>query len=156
MKDLALDEITMRRYEIPGKIGKNEKENERQFMKKFCLSLGLLQEGDGRDIIVDMLLVFLRKKKERKMINIKELHREIITIRKNFGLDERGISHSNIRRQLKRLKDMMLIEKIKDSYRISEFDLLTNIVEKKIFQIKLKGIMGRIKEYAEAIDEISA
>jgi len=148
MKDIALDEITLRKYEIP------EIRERRELVRKFCLSLGLLQEGDSRDIIVDILLVLLKAKKEKKFLNSKEIKEFVEKIRQDYGLDTRGISESNIRRQLKRLRDLMLVEKIKNSYRISEFSSIETLLE-RIFEIKLNGITKRIKEYAKAIDAIN-
>ena len=59
MKDIPLSEITLRKYEKPYNIDK------RQLVKKICLSLGLLQPGDGRDVIVDILLVLLEEKEKK-------------------------------------------------------------------------------------------
>ena len=56
-KEVALSEITLRKYEKPGNV------KDRALVKKICLSLGLLQEGDSRDVIVDVLYVILRNKK---------------------------------------------------------------------------------------------
>ena len=46
-RDIPLAEITLRRYEKPYDL------NSRELVKKVCLSLGLLQPGDSRDVIVD-------------------------------------------------------------------------------------------------------
>ena len=51
MKDIPLSEITLRKYEKPSNLER------RELVRKICLSLGLLQLGDSRDIIVDILLV---------------------------------------------------------------------------------------------------
>ncbi len=51
VKDIPLGEITLRKYEKPYDAPK------RELVRKVCLSLGLLQPGDSRDIIVDILLV---------------------------------------------------------------------------------------------------
>jgi len=50
-QDIPLAEITLRRYEKPYLMEK------RELVKKICLSLGFLQPGDGRDVIVDVLMV---------------------------------------------------------------------------------------------------
>jgi len=55
--ETPLMEITLRRYESPHNL------NKRDTLKKLCLSLGLLQPGDSRDVIVDILLVLERAKK---------------------------------------------------------------------------------------------
>lgn len=147
MKDIALDELILRKYEIPSK------ENERELVRKFCLSLGLLQEGDSRDIIVDILFVLLKARKEKKFMESEEIAREVEKLRKTFNLEAKGISESNIRRQLKRLRDIMIVDKIKNGYCIKEFDCLFNTTS-RLFEIKLTQISERIKEYAKVIDEI--
>jgi len=45
-KDTPLSEVTLRKYEKPVDI------SERDLVRKLCLSLGLLQPGDSRDVIV--------------------------------------------------------------------------------------------------------
>ena len=52
-KDTPLAELTLRRYEKPYDL------TGRSLVKKLCLSLGLLQPGDSRDVIVDVLHVLL-------------------------------------------------------------------------------------------------
>ena len=52
-KDTPLIEITLRKYEKP------YFEDKRDLVRKYCLSLGLLQPGDSRDIIVDILHVII-------------------------------------------------------------------------------------------------
>ena len=51
-KDAPLAEITLRRYEKPYEMSK------RELLRKICLSIGLLQAGDSRDVIVDILHSF--------------------------------------------------------------------------------------------------
>ncbi|MBS3115154.1 hypothetical protein J4482_00840 [Candidatus Woesearchaeota archaeon] len=58
IKDTPLSEISLRRYEKPSKL------SDRELVKKFCLSIGLLQPGDSRDVIVDIMEVMLRAKQE--------------------------------------------------------------------------------------------
>lgn len=59
--ETPLMEITLRRYESPSNL------NERETLKKICFSLGLLQPGDSRDIIVDILLILEEAKKHKKI-----------------------------------------------------------------------------------------
>ena len=54
-RDTPLAEITLRRYEKPTMSG-------RDLVRKFCLSVGLLQHGDSRDVVVDILFVLLQAK----------------------------------------------------------------------------------------------
>ena len=65
-----------------------------------------------------------------------------------------GIASSNIRRQLKRLKDSLLVEKRLNAYRITEHSNLNEIFEEKIEKFLLPSINARIKEYLKKIDEL--
>ena len=60
VKDLPLSEITLRKYEKPYASTK------RELVRKVCLSLGLLQPGDSRDIMVDILLVLEDARKSKQ------------------------------------------------------------------------------------------
>jgi len=143
-KELPLTEITLRKYEKPSA------ENERDLVKKFCLSLGLLQPGDSRDIIIDILLILL---KSEKPIKSDELRGKVIEYRKLMNLPLTGIAHSNIRRQLLRLKNLYLIEKKNEGYRITENTSLREILLQRIKPILLEQTYNRILEYAEVIDK---
>ena len=76
MKDIPLSEITLRKYEKPNNLEK------RELVRKICLSLGLLQLGDSRDIIVDILMVLIESNKNKEEITniIKELYATNISI----------------------------------------------------------------------------
>ena len=78
----------------------------------------------------------------------------MIEERKKSKLPMLGIASSNIRRQLKRLKDLLLIEKRLTAYRITEHDNLNEIFEEKIEKILLAGINSRVKEYMRKVDEL--
>ncbi len=146
MKDIALDEITLRKYEIV------EAKDKREIVKKFCLSVGLLQEGDNRDIVVDIILALINAKKEKIFLDVKEIKEKVEKIREEYGLEVKGVSISNIRRQIKKLKDLFLVEKVKGKYRIPEFSDLEKIFCERILKIKVEGIIERIKEYSKLID----
>lgn len=142
-KDTPLAEITLRKYEKPYNLDK------RELVKKLCLSVGLLQPGDSRDVIVDVLLALITSKEE---MDSKQIENNVINIRKSYNLELKGIASSNIRRQIKRLKDLFLIENINNKYRISENDSLINIFEEKIEKFYIKSIIERVKEYFKAIN----
>ena len=99
-KDIPLAEITLRKYEKPYDLDK------RELVKKLCLSIGLLQPGDSRDVVVDVLLTLINSK---FLLNSKQIEESVINIRKSYNLELKGIASSNIRRQIKRLKDLFLI-----------------------------------------------
>jgi len=142
-KDSPLSEITLRRYEKPYSMSK------RELVRKLCLSVGLLQPGDSRDIVVDIFTVMLQnKKKAMSSVEIRDL---AVKFRKKSNLALVGVADSNVRRQLKRLRDIFLVEKVKNNYRITEFDDLHNIFEEKIEKYYLKNIVDRVKEYFVAL-----
>ncbi len=141
-KDTPLAEITLRKYESP--IGLSR----RELIKKLCLSIGLLQPGDSRDVVVDVFLILIE---ERKNLSAKEIEDKVIEFRKKDNLPLKGIASSNIRRQLKRLKDLFLIESISNEYRINENEKLINIFEEKIEKFYIKSITERIKDYFKLI-----
>lgn len=147
-KDMPLAEITLRRYEKPANL------SERELVRKLCLSIGLLQPGDSRDVVVDVLNVLIKSKKEQKNLTSDEICSLVIEERKKSKLPMLGIASSNIRRQLRRLKDLLLIEKRLNAYRIVEHDNLNQIFEEKIEKFLLPTINSRVKEYLKKIDEL--
>ena len=147
-KDIPLAEITLRRYEKPANVSEGE------LVRKLCLSIGLLQPGDSRDVVVDVLNVLIKAKKQQNNLTSSEICSLVIEDRKSLKLPMLGIAASNIRRQLKRLKDILLIEKRLNAYRITEHNNLNEIFEEKIEKILLAGINSRVKEYLKKIDEL--
>jgi len=144
-KDTPLAELTLRRYEKPGRLSK------RDLIRKLCLSIGLLQPGDSRDVIVDVFAVLVKSRREMKALTSEEVKDESIKYRKEHNLPLKGIASSNIRRQLKRLKDLHLIEKRANKYRITEFEELVVLFEEKIERILLTPLRSRVKEYFDAV-----
>ena len=144
-REIPLAEITLRRYEKPSKL------SERELVRKLCLSIGLLQPGDSRDIIVDILHVLIKAKKNKKELTSEEIEKEVIEARKKQKLALHGIASSNIRRQIKRLKDLFLVEKVKNGYRINEFEELSVIFEEKINKFYVNSIIERVRDYFNAV-----
>jgi hypothetical protein len=143
-KDVPLAEITLRKYEKPyGLKG-------RELIKKLCLSIGMLQPGDSRDVVVDVLQSLVNAKKG---LSSEEVEKLVVENRRRHNLPMLGIAPSNIRRQLKRLRDMFIVEKVANSYRIAENAGLSDIFAEKIEQFYLKTIVGRVKEYFEAAQQ---
>ena len=147
VKDVPLSEITLRKYERPYDSSK------RELVRKVCLSLGLLQPGDSRDVIVDILLALEDARKERKELTSVEIRELVRKIRKENSLDEKGLAERNVRRQLKRLRDLMLIDKRNNFYRLSEFEPLSEIFDKKIEKFLIPQTIERIKEYLEKLEK---
>ncbi len=148
MKDIPLSEITLRKYEKP--IGLEK----RELVRKICLSLGLLQLGDSRDIIVDILIVLNDANKNKENISSEEIGKRTEALRKKYSLETKGLAESNIRRQLKRLRDTMLIEKTGNEYYLSEHSPLSEIFENSIERFIIPQTIERIKEYLDELDKI--
>ena len=144
-KDTPLAELTLRRYEKPNNLSK------RELIRKLCLSIGLLQPGDSRDVVVDVFSVLLNNKRE---MSADEIVKEVIEHRKKHNLALKGIAPSNVRRQIKRLRHLFLIEKVANNYRIYENSKLTEIFEEKIEKYYLRNIIERVKEYFRAMEEL--
>ena len=144
--DTPLAELTLRRYEKP-----NVKE--RELVRRVCLSLGLLQPGDSRDVMVDILYTLLRARQTKEELHSEEIKYKVMQERKQRKLPMLGIASSNIRRQLKRLKDLHLIESNANLYRITEGSDLSELFKDKIEGFILKSILTRTKEYLKALDE---
>ena len=138
LKDVPLQEITLRKYESPQNL------DQRELCKKFLLSIGLLQPGESRDIIVDIFLHLLRARKERKFLQIEHL---IEALR-----EKQGASPPNIRRQLRRLRALKLVEKLPEGYRITEFGSIEPIINDFIVQFLINPSVNRIREYAASLD----
>ena len=134
-KDTPLAEITLRRYEKPDNL------SDRELVRKLCLSIGLLQPGDSRDVVVDVLYALLKSKKE---MNSEEIRSKVIDYRKEKNMPVLGVASSNIRRQLKRLRDSFLVEKIVNNYRIMENLRLNEIMEEKLEKYLIPSVLGRV------------
>ena len=147
-RDIPLAEITLRRYEKPANL------SDRELIRKLCLSMGLLQPGDSRDVVVDVLHVLIKAKKEKNNLTSDEICAKVIEERKKLKMPMLGIASSNIRRQLKRLKDILLVEKRLNAYRITEHSNLEEIFEEKIEKFLMPSITSRIKEYLKRIEEL--
>ncbi len=146
-KDIPLSELTLRKYERPENL------TDRNLVRKLCLSLGLLQPGDSRDVMVDVFFALLLAKKEGKSLTSKDVEEMVKEIRKNHNLPMVGVASSNIRRQIKRLKDLFLIESRAASLRISEFNSTVDIFEEKIEKFYLPSILNRTKDYLKEVDK---
>lgn len=145
-RDTPLAELTLRRYEKPTM-------SDRELVRKFCLSVGLLQPGDSRDVVVDIFYVLLKAKQNKEQLHSEEVKNNVITLRKKLSLPMLGIASSNIRRQLKRLKDLYLIETNANLYRVTEFGHLSEIFEEKVENFLLQSVLSRVKDYVKKLDE---
>ncbi len=149
MKDIPLSEITLRKYEKPVGLEK------RELVRKICLSLGLLQLGDSRDVIVDILLVLIEANKKKESLNSEEIRIRTEETRKKYSLETKGLAESNVRRQLKRLRDFMLVDKNENNYSLAENSSLSEIFENSIERFIIPQTIERIKEYLNELEKIN-
>ncbi len=128
--DKPLLEVTLRKYERPA--GKPREE----VLKKFCMALGLLQPGDSRDQIVGILDVFLKEK--GRPISVGEIS----------GKLGKKTALSGIRRHLRRLIEVKLVEKQGRLYRLAEGEDPQFAVKFLTRKFVVDDILSRIEEYA--------
>jgi len=147
VREEPLHEITLRKYEKPYNASK------RELVKKVCLSLGLLQPGDSRDIIVDVLLVLDNARAEKLEMTSFDVIDKIKVLRKEHSLDEKGLAESNIRRQLKRLRDLMLVDKKNNLYRLSEFESISTLFKKNVEGFLIPQTIERVHEYLNHLEK---
>ncbi len=147
-RDTPLAEITLRKYEKP--LGLER----RELVRKLCLSTGILQPGDSRDIIVDILSVLLEARQDREELSSEAVRERVIASRRQARLSKNGAAPSNIRRQLKRLRDLFLIQKVRNRYSINEHESLSRIFEERVEQYLLASVIGRVKDYVKKVDEV--
>ena len=144
--DAPLSQLTLRKYESPENL------SGRPLVKKLCLSLGLLQPGDSRDVVVDVLYVLLRAGGRKKELRVAEIEDQVTRNREKNKLEMQGIASSNIRRQLRRLRELFIIEKVKSTYRITEFAFLRQTYDSRVESFILQNISARVKQYLDRID----
>jgi hypothetical protein len=97
-----------------------------------------------------MVLIDANKGRERLTSN--EIGKRVEIIRKKYSLETKGLAESNIRRQLKRLRDGMLVDKQGNDYYLHENESLSDIFENNIEKFIVPQIMERVKEYLEELD----
>ena len=147
-RDTPLGEMTLRKYEKPQNIER------RELVRKLCLSLGLLQPGDSRDVVVDVFQVILENCNGNNGASSADIERMTIENRKKYNLPLLGIAPSNVRRQILRLKDLFLIERLGNFYRVNEQAKLSELFEEKILAYYLNSIITRVKEYVVEVDKV--
>ena len=134
IKDIPIQEITLRKYEIPTAL------DDRELARKFLLSIGMLQPGDSRDIIVDVYLALLKAVRGVSLAGLEQ------------SLDGKvGASSPNIRRQLRRLIAIKLVVKQEDVFMLSEGGNISEVVNNYLDMFVIRPTVDRIKQYAEAL-----
>lgn len=138
--DIPVLDISLRKFEKPSGSFK-------ELIRKFCISIGLLQPGDSRDVIIDIIHLFVKAGRVKKFLDIKDVYKYLL------GIDKNGCSESNTRRHLKRLKDFGFIEKTSKGFRLREWLSLKELFD-EYFKFKIEPTVNRILEYASMIDQL--
>ena len=138
-----LDELILRLYEAPSGKG-------RDFLRKVCLSCGLLNPHDSRDVIVDVFQVLISSSKQEKWLSSMDIGIEVRDLRESEGLSLDGTANSNIRRILKVLRDYGFVERSKAKYRIVDFKPVAEVFG-DIMSKKCEKIISRIKSYLQKV-----
>ncbi len=139
-KDIPVIDVHIRKFEKPDNFSLNV------LMRKFCISMGLLQPGDGRDSIVDLLTLFYKAGRVKRYLTIEEVYKFML------GLEKSGTAQSNVRRNILRLKDLGFIDRTGNGYRIREWLSFHGLVS-EFTKFKVEPVLERIKEYAKALDD---
>ncbi|VVB75483.1 Uncharacterised protein [Candidatus Tiddalikarchaeum anstoanum] len=139
-KDTPINEITLRRFEKP------TSDDALTLVRKLAISIGLLQPGDSRDIVSELLYLFVNSAKKKEFVTIEK-------VMDNFK-DKDGGTPNNVRRQLRRLKELNIIERTSYGYRIKEFMPLTAIFKEYIMKYNIEPCIERIQEYCNLIDNV--
>jgi hypothetical protein len=143
-REIPLAELTLRKYEQPGTL------SDRELVRKLCLSLGLLQPGDSRDVVVDVALVLLTA---NRPLTAREIETAVIDSREASRAPVFGVAPSNIRRQILRMRELFLIEKVASTYRVNENQRLESLFEEHLERYYLASITKRVREYLKTVDE---
>jgi len=135
--DAPLIELVLRKYERP------ENSDKKALLRMFLLSVGLIQPGDSRDTIVPIFDILMQATKTKESMKVGDICARL----------EKGAAPSNVRRHLRRLMAIKLVEKADGGYRIAEsFDLplaFKYVTQKYV----LSDVLERIEIYAGALKE---
>lgn len=131
--EAPLSEITLRKYEKPDDVPTQE------LLKKFCMSVGLLQPGDGRELLVDVFDLLLNADGP---LTLKEIHSAL-----ESRLSKK-VAPSGVRRHLRRLVDLKFVEGRKRQYRIFEGEKIDVVFREFTRKYVVEDILARIDEYA--------
>lgn len=139
-RDVPVFEITLRKFEKPSG-------DKKSVIRKLCISLGLLQPGDSRDIIVDLLCALIDASHKRVLLSSEDLY----SIASATG--KKGAAKSNVRRNLLKLKELGIVEKFSSGYRLVEYSSLRDLfIRVKSFFIE--PMFDRVLEYCNYIDSL--
>lgn len=138
-KDKPLSKISLSEFEKPGSDYFTN-------LRRFCISLGLVNPGESRVAIIyilDLLLKLRLKEKDGA---------DSYAIMKYLYSKNIKIVYANVLRDLRKLVSLGIVEKVDRKYRIKENMKLTEIIDEFIKPYLIDRILKKIYLYAESID----
>ena len=116
-------------------------------LRRFCISFGLISPGESRIGIVHIMDLLLRQRqKKRDGLDSYEIMKALYS--RNIR-----IVYANVLRDLRKLVGVGLVERKGNYYRIRENLPLKELISDFVQPYIINKILGRINEYAEAIDK---
>lgn len=133
--DLPISEITLRKFERPENVDK------KTLIKRFCISLGLINPGDNRAGVVEVFEAIFNSKEPLGAEDV-------------FDALEKRLALSGIRRHLRRLEKIRLLEHRNSKYQLAEGRNLTYSLKYVIKDYLIEDIFNRIYEYGERLQNL--
>lgn len=133
-EEKPLVEITLAKFDRPHGVKKDE------LLRRFCVSLGLLQAGDSRDLMPKILDAMLEN---REPLTLNQLMKHLPKA-----------APSGVRRHLRRMIDLRLVERHKTRYRLAEGESLEFIVKYLLKRYIDEEIFDRLEDYANALEDV--
>ncbi|MFH0961378.1 MAG: hypothetical protein V1820_01705 [archaeon] len=133
--DLPISEITIRKFERPENIDK------KVLIRRFCISLGLINSGDNRAGCVDVFEVIFNSK-------------EPLSAEEVFESLGKKLALSGIRRHLRRLERIRILEHRNSKYQIAEGRNLSYCLKYVVKDYLIEDIFNRISEYGEKLQNL--
>ena len=101
-------------------------------------------------MVVDVFQVIIDAKNP---LTAEEIVEDVVKNRSKYKLSQLGVAGSNVRRQIRRLRELFVVEKVGNHYRITENASLLDIFEEKIEKFYLRTIVDRVKEYLSVVKQ---
>lgn len=130
--DLPLSEITLRKFERPENIDR------KTIIRRFCISLGLVNPGETRAGLVEIFEILLAS---REPLRAEEIAEKL----------QNKLALSGIRRHLRRLEQIKLVEHRNQRYSLAEGQDLVYSLKFVVKEYVVEDIFNRIVEYAEKL-----
>ncbi|MBE5729585.1 hypothetical protein IHI26_00230 [Candidatus Parvarchaeota archaeon] len=116
-------------------------------LRRFCISLGLVNPGESRIGIVYILDILLKARKD------KPNGLSSYDIIKKLYSNNVKIVYANILRDLRKLIATGIVEKIDSNYRIKENMDLPEILDKFVKPYIIDRVLKKVGDYASAIEK---